>query len=161
MRGVLRCVPQYVSSGPGRNTEGTIRYREVPHAPQCSSTAALQLNCILRRDKHIIRSGCKHRPISIDEYKDLGHMSTGMHTVAQAQLHRHLDMHIPSMLALHPARCNPSPLFPPSRAVTRYVQSGPIQSFPQCTGWISVYKNWVRCKHCVMLLFAQGYMCAN
>ena len=63
-----------VSSGPGRNTEGTIRCREVPHAPQCSSTTALQLNCILRRDKHIIRSSCKRRPITIDEYKDLGQM---------------------------------------------------------------------------------------
>ena len=36
-----------------------------------------------------------------------------------------------------------------------------MQSFPQCTVWIRVRKNWVRCKPCRRFLFALEYMCAN
>ena len=124
----------------------------------------------MRRHKHKLRSGCKHRTISIYEFKNLGHMPTGMHAAAHGHPHCHLDMHIPSMLACRPARYTPSPLFPPfPLGLTRspilhpqgYVQPGPMQSFPQCTGLISVYKDWVRCKHGMLFLFALGYMCAN
>ena len=36
-----------------------------------------------------------------------------------------------------------------------------MQSFPQCTVWIRVRKNWVRCRPCSRFLFAVDYMCAT
>ena len=105
------CAP--ASSGPGRNTEGTICCGEVPHSPQCGTTPAFQLKCILRRERHNPRIGCKHRTINIDDYKDLRHIPTGMHAVAQAH-----------HLACHPTRYNPSPLSPPARSNPfRYITS--------------------------------------
>ena len=70
------CAP--ASSDTGRTTEGTICSGEVPHSPQCGTTPSFQLKCILRRERHNLRSGRKHRTINIDDYKELRHMPNAM-----------------------------------------------------------------------------------
>ena len=77
--------------------------------PECGITPAFQLICMLRRERHNLRSGCTCRSVYLDEIKDLLNLQAAMHgleTIAKVHPHWHLVSYIPSMAPCHRTRYN-------------------------------------------------------
>ena len=104
---------------------------DVKASPQCGITPAFQLICMLRRERHNLRSGYTYRAIHVDGAKDLLHLQAAMHGLQSAHydwrnVHPHWSFarYIPCVQPYHPAMYNPSPLSPAARSnPLRYIIS--------------------------------------
>ena len=67
--------------GGRRNFYSGSREAGITPSPQCDTTPAFQLKCMLRRERHKLCSRCTYRTIHVDGYKDLQNL--------QAELHAH------------------------------------------------------------------------
>ena len=106
--------------GGRRNFYSGSREAGVTPSPQCGTTPAFQLKCMLRRERHNLCSRCTYRTIHVDGYRDLQNLQaeTHAHFRTHAKAHPPCDhaRYNPSSPPCHPARYNPSFMYPPARS---------------------------------------------
>ena len=65
--------------GDRRNFYSGSREAGITPSPQCGTTPAFQLKCMLRRARHNLCSRCTYRTIHVDGYKDMQNLQADLH----------------------------------------------------------------------------------